>query len=344
MKGGYLAYHLRMNKAVERMIFIDLLGKIGYLFPLYEYKYVGFGGPFLEDFKLIHNYLGISYMVSLESDPDVVGRQEFNRPSSCIKLRHTTSEEYINDSNDFDKKLILWLDYSEADELGNQLTEFYDAIGKIKEGSIVKITINAETESLRNAKIEEERFNGCAPADRMGIIDAVRFDEFKKRVGNIKDIIDPQNLTQEDVRKNKYPKTLFKMLKTISLKAVEGTQKKIFPLTSFVYADGQTMLTFTGIIIPKTYPDDYEAFLNKTGLSSYEFMLKKVNDTPTTIDVPNLSLFEKVYLNKLLPDNSNGIARLIKFKVDYEKDKSDIKLENYGKYYRYYPNFVKIFI
>ena len=104
------------------------------------------------------------------------------------------------------------------------------------------------------------------------------------------------------------------------------------------------MLTFTGIIISKKYPDGYEEFLDKTGLSSYEFMLKKDKGTPTTIDVPDLSLPEKIYLNKLLPGESNGIVGQIKFKIDFDNDKSKIKLENYGKYYRYYPDFVKIFI
>ena len=345
MKGGYLAYHLRVNKAVERMIFIDLLGKIGRLFPLDDYKYVGFGGPFLEDFKLIHNHLGIRNMVSLEIDPEVFKRQEFNLPFDCIRLLREKSGDYIGNYGNFEEKLILWLDYSEAEDLRDQLCEFYGVIKKINHGNVVKITINADVKSLEGAENENKELKESGQKKRKEIIESARFEEFRKQVGSAH----TASLTARCVEDNKrYAETLLKILKNISFKAVEGT-KKFFPLTSFVYADGQNMLTFTGIVVPKDY-DGYDEFLKKTGLSSYDFILKKDSNTPETIDVPNLSLHEKICMNRNLPfQKSNTCVQksntcTINFKIDPDAEKSKFKLDNYIKYYRYYPDFAKILV
>ncbi|MGH7814651.1 MAG: O-methyltransferase [Candidatus Binataceae bacterium] len=48
------AYHLRPNKAVDRLIFMEAIQHLEGVHPLDSYTYYGFGGPFLEDCRLIY--------------------------------------------------------------------------------------------------------------------------------------------------------------------------------------------------------------------------------------------------------------------------------------------------
>ncbi|WP_407928292.1 O-methyltransferase, partial [Collimonas silvisoli] len=56
MSGAYVPYHLRQNKAVDRQLFVDLLTKLNRYKAIGDYSYVSFGGPYLEDFKLVHSH------------------------------------------------------------------------------------------------------------------------------------------------------------------------------------------------------------------------------------------------------------------------------------------------
>ena len=65
MSAGTLPYHLRQNKAVDRAVFIDMLMRIHTYISVRDHAYVSLGGPFLEDFRIIHAALGIRRMISL---------------------------------------------------------------------------------------------------------------------------------------------------------------------------------------------------------------------------------------------------------------------------------------
>jgi hypothetical protein len=51
--GGSIPYHLRQNKAIDRNLFTDLLSRIGRYKNISDYTYYGFGGPYMEDFKVL---------------------------------------------------------------------------------------------------------------------------------------------------------------------------------------------------------------------------------------------------------------------------------------------------
>ena len=55
MSGGFIPYHLRPGKAVDRKLFIESLQLMSRRLQVENYTYIGFGGPFLEDFKQIHS-------------------------------------------------------------------------------------------------------------------------------------------------------------------------------------------------------------------------------------------------------------------------------------------------
>ena len=66
--GSSLPYRLRPNKAVDRELFLSLLMRLAPKLALEKYHYVGLGGPFLEDFRLVHGRLGIAKMTCIETE------------------------------------------------------------------------------------------------------------------------------------------------------------------------------------------------------------------------------------------------------------------------------------
>ncbi|MFP5229899.1 MAG: O-methyltransferase [Acidobacteriota bacterium] len=133
--GATIPYHLRQNKAIDRNLFVDLLARIGRYRNISDYNFVGFGGPFLEDFKQLHASLRIERMVSLERSEIVAARQRFNQPHSGVVTLKKTSGEYLNE-NDFEEPTIVWFDYTSPAELAIQLSEVELLVRKLYPGDI----------------------------------------------------------------------------------------------------------------------------------------------------------------------------------------------------------------
>lgn len=146
MSGVSIPYHLRQNKAVDRALLVGLLKRVGYFNNISEYRYIGFGGPFLEDFKVIHHELKIKDMISIENNKNVMNRQKFNKPLSCIRIPDDikSSSEFLLEHS-FDKKTILWLDYVSFRELPQQIQDIRMSLNKMGNGDILKITLNGNS-------------------------------------------------------------------------------------------------------------------------------------------------------------------------------------------------------
>ena len=99
--GSSLPYRLRPNKAVDRELFLSLLMRLAPKLSLEKYHYVGLGGPFLEDFRLVHARLGLGRMTCVEAEQEVHKRQVFNRPIASIECVNSTLEDYL-DGHDFE--------------------------------------------------------------------------------------------------------------------------------------------------------------------------------------------------------------------------------------------------
>jgi hypothetical protein len=89
------AYHLRTNKAIDRLMFIDALRRMVQPAAFSKYTYFGFGGPYLEDFRLLHESFPELKMISIEQLAQIYKRQAFHRPSSHIKLRCTDLSSFL---------------------------------------------------------------------------------------------------------------------------------------------------------------------------------------------------------------------------------------------------------
>ena len=155
MSGSSVAYHLRVNKYVDRKLFLEAITLVARYFPVAQYAYVSMGGGYLEDFRAIHQGFGIRQMLSFDMDAWVIGRQLVNRPYGFIRCVRAKSEEIINRLDQEREKLvgsdgniIIWLDYTEADQRFDQLTDLQNLTSKLIHGDVFRITINAHREAF----------------------------------------------------------------------------------------------------------------------------------------------------------------------------------------------------
>ena len=318
-------YHIRPNKFIDRQLFIRMLGGLSKKFPLKDYQYIGFGSFMFDDFKMIHNQIGIYDMISLESDAEIFKRAKFNKPYNCIELKQETSTKYITDLS-VDKSLIFWLDYSVPSEIGSQFADFSLLLNKVNAGDIIRITLNANPSSLSEGSEQEHT------------------DEiYNKRADKFMEKVDKEYIPYADIdninnwmSRDKYPKLLLRCLKKTASKILQQNpyqNKRIIPLFSSIYADGQQMVTLTSLIIEKDEATEDE--ITKI-LLEYDYVNFKW-DEPSLIKVPALTAKEILHINQMLPAEASfdvtEIEKIIGFSFP---DKS---INSYIDYYKYYPNF-----
>lgn len=325
MSGASIPYHLRPNKAIDRYAFLELLSKIDRYCGISKYKYIGFGGHSLEDFKYIHSRFGISNMFSIEEDPEVYKRQTFNQPHNCIDCLQKSSGEFINEFQRTEET-IIWLDYVSPSKLLKQIEEFQVTLSKLDALDIIKITVNAHPASYVPC-------HGMKPAEMQD----ARINHLKKVLG---DIFPSADVTGNMMTEKKFPEALCLVLKYAANKTMsEQTDIYFQPLTAFSYADGQQMLTVTGIILEK---DKNEKFIEKTNLDKWE--LSNIDwKPPRRINVPDLTIKERLHIDSRLPNSeAKTIQDELGFLFDSKKSVSLEMLETYVLFYRQSPYFSRI--
>lgn len=338
MSGESIAYHLRTSKNIERKLFIDLLQRIGRHTNISSYKYIGFGGPFAEDFKEIHNHLRINRMISIEEDENVLARQKFNYPARFIEHFLGKSTDFIAriDEDNDDSNIIFWLDFTRVEDLNQQLTDFRTLVSKSKANDIIKITLNAHTASIATT----------APAN--STLADHRTKIFKQRA----DVYCNWDVEKKDINDKNYPNTLLRVLKNSVTGLSNGIESNYFqPLTAFSYQDGMQMLTLTGVILNARNSIDKNVFFKNTRLKHWPY--SNLNwSAPLNISVPALSAKERMSIDAELPVAQNVLPfmppglhlyRSLGFapcSVD-EIEQGVSMLANYANFYRTYPTFSK---
>ncbi len=327
MSGGSLAYQLRPNKAVDRNLFIELLNKLNRVVNISDYSYYGFGGPFLEDFKLMHAHLRIGKMISIEASEDVHLRQQFNSPLGCIKFLRQASGEFL-ESESFDEPSIVWLDYTDPSKIGEQLKEINYLVTKLSSGDILKVTINCSPSAL-----------GGKPDPATGKdLQEVRLEILESRLNEYF----PSDTKPEMLIPDEFGKVMFKAIELAIKRGMDGKRKDYFQiLSSIVYKDGQQMLTLTGVILD----DDNEkisTFFKDTRLKNWPSVLLEWTE-PKRINVPELSVKERICIDHMLPDNSiDNIKNALGFSIGGNESEMVSLIENYINYYRQYPLFSRV--
>lgn len=325
--GGSIPYHLRQHKAVERNLFIELLRKLNNYINISDYVYIGFGGPFLEDFKQLHTALKINKMISLEMETNVHIRQKFNMPNSCVDIgdEPVSSSEFIT-RYDFENPSLIWLDYAIPSDLNKQLNEIADMISKLKPKDIFKITLNANPDSLgRDYKSPDPK--------------PFRLAKLKSR---LTEDYCPVNLEVDDVSFKKYPAVLLKAIQRAINVGLSGRKDiQIQPLATFIYKDGQQMLTFTGIVLANQ-EEDKKIFFEKSRIEAWPFFDGSW-ETLRNISVPTMSLRERMFIEERLPfGTEQHIKDQLGFYLGEDEEEASENLKNFIEYYKVVPWYSKV--
>lgn len=308
--GSSLPYRLRPNKAVDRELFLSLLLRLAPKLALEKYHYVGLGGPFLEDFRMIHGRLGIAKMTCIETEEQVHKRQLFNRPVASIECVHKSLEDYL-DETDFDAPAIIWFDYTEPRGITTQIERFARTIGTVPIGSVLRVTLNANPGSLGKAT------GNLAEVELL----EWRLKEFQKRLG----ALFPSGLTVDGMTQRNFGLSLLHALKlAVEKEALSVRDRRIVWALATHYADGQAMVT-AALVICQNDDKTVEELVK-----DWEFYATA--DAPHRLDLPALSTLERLTME------SNVDA---KTKMGFELP-GENPFEVFKKFYRIYPHFSRV--
>lgn len=312
--GSSLPYRLRPNKAVDRELFLSLLMRLAPNLGLEKYHYVGLGGPFLEDFRMIHGRLGIAKMTCIETEEQVHKRQLFNRPVASIECINKSLEDYL-DETDFDTPVVIWFDFTDPKGITTQVERFARTIGTVPIGSVLRVTLNANPGALGRPD------GNLSEAELM----EWRLQAFQRRLGSLF----PSGLTADGMKQKSFGNSLLRALKLAVGKEVLSYQDRqvVWALATH-YADGQPMVTAALVVCEK---DDKSV---EELVKGWEFYATA--DAPHRLALPSLSTLERLTME------SDADA---KAKMGFELPESDMEenpFEVFKKFYRIYPHFSRV--
>ncbi|MCB9608970.1 MAG: hypothetical protein H6716_20430 [Polyangiaceae bacterium] len=323
-----LPYRLRPNKAVDRELFLSLLTRLAPTLAIEGYHYIGLGGPFLEDFRLIHARLGIAKMTCIEVEEQVHQRQVFNRPIASIQCVHSTLEDYLDEA-DLDTPAIIWFDYTEPKGITTQIERFARTMGSVPIGSVLRVTLNANPTSLGKPDPNDlsVEVDDMASDDRVvkPTIQEWRLARLKERLG----ALFPSGLTPDGMTFKTYGPSLLRALKlAVDDVVLSFRDRRVVWALATHYADGQAMVTAALVVAPK----------EDTGIEDLvkDWEFYTTIDAPHRLDLPALSTLERLTMES----NDDAKARL-GFKLP-SSDMGTDPFEVFRKFYRIYPHFSRV--
>lgn len=243
MSGIDVPYHLRPNKFVDRQIFVDLLHRLDRVRPLSKSMYVSMGGKFLDDHKAVRFAFDLLGSASIEKFDRVVPRQDFNKPFEDVKCIRSESKDFVHGFSEFRAEypegtnFLVWLDYVAPNERLSQLEEFSTLIGFGQPYDVVRLTLNANVETVKGSDAKKP--------DQFKTVRDWRLSVFASQMSKF-----PSQPTESEMTAAAFPALL---ARTVGVAAREGTKGKKFvarPLSVTAYTDVHTMLSITAILLP----------------------------------------------------------------------------------------------
>ena len=264
---------------------VDILDILKINCGLSDYTYYGFGGPYLEDCRLIHDRCPEIKIVSIENNQQTYERQEFHRFTKNLEIRKEDFAEFLLNFSSSGRE-IIWLDY--IDREYTRFNEFKSILGKVSEKSVVKITIRAERD-----RQNLERFK----------------EQYPKML--------PSKIPNDIFEESKLVKLLQDMLQLATQRALPTSGESVFQLlSSSYYREPTRMLSVTGIVCNKNEVSEIQqwfkdwAFLNLTW------------ENPREINVPILSIKERLHLEKHMPTQDrtgHTLSQVLGYKIEKKK-------------------------
>lgn len=325
-------YHLRLNKAIDRFLMIDALRILRKRFDLGNYTYYGFGGPFLEDFKLIREYCPEIKMVSIEKDYQTYLRQRFHQFCSNIKLKNTSFERFISNYTSTSNE-VFWLDYTDVKPA--RLEEFMQVIGLVSEYSVIKITVRCQLD-YDNPFARQQKYN--IPEEIIKKDKEQYLQDFEQKYGRY---LMSQPSDAWFTLQHEYTNTICSMLQVQAERSLPANANgNIFQLISLCWYNDQTaMLSATGIVCPISELENIKALFREWDYVQFKW------ENPHRIDVPILSIKERLRLEHQLPaceSDCKKLAKTLNYLVDENAKRSLEKIQQYAEFHKYYPYFAKV--
>ena len=285
---------------------------------LAEYTYIGLGGPYLEDFRLIYELYPEIGMVSIEYEEQTYRRQEFHLPCSTLELIHDDISSYIARYDPRDKKSVFWLDYTRLDY--SCFEDFQAVLGTVAEDSMVKITLRSEPTDY------------WVPKNKGETLGREKSDEFRAKFARV--MANPSADPPRELHEFAY--LLQGMLQVAAQQALppDATTLRFVPVSSFYYSDGTGIFTLTGVVCQSARRDLVERVFADWEFSNLAW------DPPQLIDLPVLSTKERLHLQHLLPSNAAAGRRLrekLGYRIHRGIPKTEAALEQYAAFHRYSP-------
>jgi hypothetical protein len=236
---SFISYDLRPAKQSERRILIELLklgGDAG--LPLPSYRYVGMGANRFYDFLLIHKYVGLTNMISLEHDPDMHKRALYNLPFYFIDARYQTVADFLA-SDTAQEPTIYWFDY-DGGVGGHIVQNINDLALNAKPGDFGFVTV----------------FGG--PPRRLSQMNsAARLAWLQDNLGAV-----AGGVTLSDVTNSNFPDAVHKVLMAAFTNAFASRRDGTFyPFLQVEYTDTSTMITVGGAFMTTGQWSSYESKL-----------------------------------------------------------------------------------
>lgn len=343
MTGSQPAYHLRVNKYIDRQLFTESLGLVDRVKTIQTYGYVSMGGPYLEDCRVIHNALGISRMQSFDSDERIVIRQGVNRPFGFITCTQCASRKAVETFREFrnalggpETNVVTWLDYTMPNQRKEQLQDLSVLVPELIEWDIVRVTMNAHRNTLgengvyqteRDKATSEQLARGGFPSS----IAAWRHIRLKEQLGDDlpPDRDDASFLTTQDG----FFRTIARAIKRTVVRALESRPQLVaVPLLSTGYSDVHAMATATFIIVSAA---GEQAFRDECRWKEWPHDPGDEWDDYTLIQVPHLSLRERHIVHAAMArDSAFGDIEPAFMTGD--------EIDQYKEHYLRYPTFAPL--
>lgn len=311
-------YHLRVNKAIDRLLFVDLIKAFNLFFNVREYKYIGFGGPYLEDFKLLSYTFPEMEMISIEADEETYKRQKFHKCSQKLQLMPETFKQFLDETEVFDKhSIIAWIDYT--DNKIERFREIETFSKKTKANSLIRFTLNAKPLNMKAPIWVNKR--------RRRDIEQICSEYLPDR-----------KVDQELFKNDTFSKIICELVEKAIIKGLDIDSRVFEPLHCVRYSDGTQMVSVTGVICEEKDSDRIAEGIKE----ECSYINDKVVDI---IDIPSLTLKERFHIEACLPNTKKdgaAIAAKLGYMIGNDEEDNLRKCEQYEKYYPYYPYFNKI--
>ena len=333
------AYNLKVNKEADRAVMIETIRRTIPVFGTEdEYRYIGFGGPFLEDMKRVHGAFPAVRLVSLEGNAETFKRQDFHRfiNDERMELVFGKSHDYLRTKYIPGGKEIIWLDHLNFGR--EELSDFVFLATKVATGSMLRITVRGEW--------KDKLPGAAAPEDEWSRV----FQSFKHNFGELA----PETLEPDDfIVGTRYCSILTQMIVAAVQDELAPPLPRYFqPLVANFYKDETRMLSVMGVVA-ETPPDERIEIIDTVTVDSKiakaftDWDLSSLNgEIVHQLDVPSLSLKERLALDRHLPltsvEREAGCLKELPYLVGGSQADHERLMRRYAALSPYYSQFARV--